>query len=271
MLGMEGKTEDSSFFSEKALQLAEKVYGEKHIETARTISKRLGTLYNNKEYATAEKYAFRAIEIFESNSDKSSKYASLLSTLTNVYIDQDKLDLAEEYVEKSKHLLVNIWGEDSFAVAVGPYIQYAHINIKKKDFEQALYYCDKSISIIEQFGGKDHIIMFAAMDAKVEAYLEMEQLDEALQAVDLSLENKLVAFGDEHVGVLTSISMKSTILFRQGFYEEAEKLLSENFEKCKTHLGVEHKLTQTSLQVLVNCYKHLGNTKMEQEYMGMIL
>lgn len=271
MLGMEGKTEDSSYFSERSLDIAEKIYGDKHLETAKIISNYMSTLYNNKEYAKAEKYAFKAIEIFESNSDKSSKYASLLSTLTHVYIAQDKLDLAEEYLEKCKSLLVNIWGEDSFAIAAGPYIQYAQINIKKKDFEQALYYCNKSISIFKRFGGKDHMIMFTAMDTIVEIYLEMEQLDEALQAIDKSLENKLQALGDEHLVVLTSILMKSTIFVRQGLYEEAEKLLSINFEKCKAQYGLEHKLTQASLQVLVNCYQQLGNTEMEDKFKEMIL
>ena len=251
LAGSEGKYENSLFFVEKAFHITENLYGSDHLETAKALSSLCMSYQVMQEYGKAEKYALKGLEIFEKNNVKNMKYASILSTLGDIYIAFEKYELAEEYLLRVQKVLKTIWGGDNFAI-IDPYLKLAQISLAKDDLSKAVEYCKISLDIIERFGGNDHMIKFAALDTMVDIYMKKESFDEALEIVNESLKNKINSFGENHISVITSKLMKATILASQEKFEEAKILGKENFEISNSILGTEHRLTQASRELLIS-------------------
>jgi hypothetical protein len=253
LLGIGARKKESTFFAEKSLELAEKIYGPQHLSTANAIAKYAGSLVATGDYDKAETYALKAFDIYDQASDTGSKFAVLLSTLGNIYIFRKQFEEAEPYIDRAQELLVSIWGKENFALAIGPYFQKAQILLGKEQYDEALELCQKSLSLIHRYGGQNHMINFTAQDTIVEIYMHQEKLDEALVEVEKSIRQKKQAFGANHRMVLLSEYYKALIVYRKGEVQKALKLAKEVYKKYESDRGSDHPLTLKVMELIEAC------------------
>ena len=251
-------------FAEKSFEMIEKEYGENHIETAKPLSTLIDSMINLQD-DRVERYILKAIALLSECEIRDMRFVSLLSTMIQISMLMEEYDQAEVFIRDEIELLETIWGGESFAL-VDPYVKFADLSKIKGDYEDAIEYCEKAIQIVERFGGKDHMSMFMPLDMIVEIYKEQKLFDQALEAVNISIASKIKSYGDHHIAVLSSKVLKAAFLFELEKPEEAEPILLNNFELCKTHLGLDHKLTQANLGMLLKCFDMLSKPEEQEKY-----
>jgi len=257
--------EDIVFFKEKSFQMIEKEYGENHIETAKPLSSLIDALIRLQDTEKFEKYSLKAFTLIGECEIRDMRFVSLLSTMFQISKLMEEYEQAEVFVREEIALLETIWGGENLAM-VDPYVKWAELLKTKGEFEDAITYCEKAIDIVERFGGSNHFSMFIPLDMIVEIYREQKMFDAALETVEFSIAAKIKSLGKNHLGVITSKVMKAGLLFELERIEEVEKILLENFEVSKKYLGLEHKLTQTNLSMLLKSFELLSKPKKQEKY-----
>ncbi|KAJ5369967.1 uncharacterized protein N7496_006059 [Penicillium cataractarum] len=78
------------------------------------------------------------------------------------------------------------------------------------------------------------------------------------EMAEKSRRQRMILFGDDHEDVVDSTAMLATAYWREGRWEEAEKLQVQVIEIRKTKLGEDHPDTLTSIANLASTYRDQG-------------
>ena len=205
--------------------------------------------YNNISYYYSEignyNLAIDASKKALTFSDKNqTDYGILTNNLALRYIEIDKYDEAENYLNIALSFDINKFGSYSENVA-SRYGNFGLLNIKKENYIVAIDYLKKALKIDKSlFGNEDDIIATRLINLS-EAYRNTNQIEDALICIFESRKIDITNYGDKHPMIAYSYNIEAHIYMQLEDFDKAILTIHKAIEINKLiQNGINDKLNR---------------------------
>ncbi|MDX1640679.1 MAG: serine/threonine-protein kinase [Balneolaceae bacterium] len=245
-----GDFDQSTELLDEALQKKRELYGDDHIEIAKTASILGEVLRWDGEFERSETLLREALDIHRRLiRDDHVEVAVNIDRLARTLEMRDKLDESEELYREALAMRERLSGENSDAVSAN-LNNLGWLLYQKGKLEEAEEYLRRSLQIKNRIMDSPHPAISSNLSnlsvvlrAKG-SYLEAEEFAE--QAV----EQEINLYGDDHPRVTTALNNQTLILLDLGRYSEAAENYRMILENNRRQLGENHLYVGFSLSGL---------------------
>jgi tetratricopeptide (TPR) repeat protein/CHAT domain-containing protein len=234
-----GKYAESVPFTVQAVELAPKVFGPDHLNTADILNSLGGTYNKLRQYKEAAGAYRRCLEIREMRLPKDhEKIADALNNLAFVIHHQGQVKEATAIYERSLAI------REATLPADHPDIALALNNLGGVYEEMGLYF--KALNVferslrIQETKGKEHPGVAYVASNLANVYVHLGRLEEAEAAARRALKIREKAFGPDHLEVAASLPVLAVVCDHLGRGKEAETLLRRCLAIRESRLGKDH-------------------------------
>lgn len=227
-------------YSEQALALAEKYYGEEHNEVARILIN-LGNVYYGLGKAKKSQLLYqRALDILiKHDGNKNCEVAKLLSKLGSVYYNLGDPIKARELSEEALPILKQEYGENHYEVARVLFnLGNAYHGLSKPSQAKELH--QKALPIFRKHYGEEHYEVARVLVGLGNAYYSLNQLTQARASYEQALQIKKKHYGEKHYEVARILSRLGSVYYKLGDAVLAKELTAEALPTLKKHYGEDH-------------------------------
>jgi len=248
-------------YFERALKIAETVYGPDHPEVAATVNN-LGSVLKDLGQLKEAKPAFeRALKIAETvYGPDHPKVATAVDNLGAVLKDLGQLKEAKAAHERALKIDETVYGPDHPEVAttvnnLGSVLQdLGQLEEAKAAFERAL-------KIDETVYGPDHPKVAATVNNLGLVLKDLGQLKEAKPAFERALKIDETVYGPDHPEVAATVNNLGAVLKDLGQLKEAKPAFERALKIAETVYGPDHPKVATAVDNLGAVLQDLGQLK----------
>jgi CHAT domain-containing protein/tetratricopeptide (TPR) repeat protein len=253
-----GEWEAAAVQYERALELAPRVFGTMHVNTAVTANN-LGLVYwRLGRYAQSEVLFLRGLRIRESLLGANHPdVADSLNNLAILYTEMGRYERAEPLYRRSLGIYEAKLGKDDLHVATS-LNELAILYAAMGRYAEAEPLYRRSLEIKEARLGKDHTDVADSLNNLAEMYRAMGRYAEAEPLYRRSLEIRQAKLGKDHPDVAFSLNNLAILYKDLGRYDEAEPLYRRSLEIKEAKLPRDHPTVADSLNNLAHLYADLG-------------
>lgn len=249
--------EEAISLAEKAVRLAESLYGPEHKETALSLSI-LGTVYHMQgQYGKAEPLFVRALAIRQKVlGPDSPPTITSLSKLAAVYVMQGQYAKAEPLLVRA--LKTSEAAKEPDDQTLPLLANLAALYHYQGQYGKAEPLLVRALAMSEKALGPDNPETAIILDDLAGVY---ERLGEYAKAQPLDVRALAIrerSLGPDHPDVSRSLANLASVFKLQGEYDKAEPLYTRALAIRETVLGPEHPDTAESLSNLAGLYSYRG-------------
>jgi tetratricopeptide (TPR) repeat protein len=245
ILQAKGDLDGAFKYTERALKIAEKVYGPDHSYVA-SLADNIGQILRDKgDLDGALKYTERALKIDEKVYGPDHRYVAIhADNIGQILRDKGDLDGALKYTERALKIDEKVYGPDHRYVAIHAN-NIGMILKDKRDLDGALKYTERALKIDEKVYGPDH--PYVARDANnIGAILQDKgDLDGALKYMERALRINEKVYGPDHPKVAIRANNIGLILKAKGNLDGALKYTERAYKILLKCYGSDNPLTKT--------------------------
>ncbi len=254
---MMGKSQDAlpRFF--KALELAQKEYGENH-PTVATSYEGIGNVYYRLgEYENMLEYYQKSLKIrLEVLGENHSDVAKSYNGIGAVYDCLKEYEKALEYFQKSLKINLQVLGENHRNVAQN-YNNIGSVYDSLKEYEKALKPYQKSLNIRLQLFDENHPDVATSYTNIGSAYNCLGDYRKALEHYQKALKIMLQVLGENHPDLAQSYNNIGLVYNSLGEYEKALEYYQKDLKILLQVLGENHPDVAGRYNGIGNVYKNL--------------
>jgi len=204
----------------------------------------LGSTYHNADrLGDARAIYTKVLEQELGALDEPLAAASTLADLALIALDENDLDAAEAYADRSMTLF-----EREGALESDPACLLRNtlgmIANDRGEPERTLELYEESLEISLRLRGPDHPTTVTTRSNVAGQFMSLGRQDEALPYLAQAVEDMRRIYGTANSGTITAMSNYGTVLLNVGRMDEAEALYVEAERLSAEHLGERHWLTQ---------------------------
>jgi tetratricopeptide (TPR) repeat protein len=242
----------------KALEINQKLFGEKHINTA-TSYHNMALLYEeNKEYQQAEQYYLKSLEIHQNiYGEKSLKTAIVCNNLANLYMIQREYKKAEKFYLKSLYITEELlgWKHPSTAISYNNLAElYQTIGLYQKAYK--LYQKDLNINL--ELLGEKHPDTAESYHNLAGFYWIQKKEKKAEKYYLKSSKIKEETLGKKHLSTIKTFNNLAVFYSSIQKFKEAYQIMQEVEHSYKQLLPESHPSLIQSQKNLVIIKKLMG-------------
>ncbi|MDR0944487.1 MAG: tetratricopeptide repeat protein [Ruminococcus sp.] len=250
----------------RAADVAEKIYGEEHHDTAKYYSNIAKVYVDLGNYDKAMEYYIKYLELCERFLGKEhSETATCYNNIGEVYKYKGNYKQALEYHIKALEIhekTIGMWHQDTAA-------NYNNLGVlydKKGDFDKALEYHFKALEVYKKVFGKDDPNAARSYNNIGIVYGEKGDSEKALEYQFMALEIRENVLSKDHMDIANSNHNIGMIYCNKGCYDKALEYGFKGLVICEKVLGKEHPLTATCYHNIGGYYRFKGDTDKSLEY-----
>jgi CHAT domain-containing protein/tetratricopeptide (TPR) repeat protein len=253
----QGNYRDAGREFEKALQIAERVYGPTDVRTARLCSN-LGYMYERQgRYTEAEPLLQRALRVLEAkHGENHLDVAEVLNNLAVLYRRQDRYDDAERLLKRSLKILESKRGANALAVATALNNLASLYEPRGRFMEMETLY-QRALRIHESHG-PERPAFAVSLNNMASLYARQGRFAEAEPLYRRALKILEEKHGPSHPDVAMALDNLAVLYSRQGSYAEAEPLHRRALTIREEKHGPDHPAVAVSLNNLATLYERQG-------------
>jgi tetratricopeptide (TPR) repeat protein len=227
----------------------------------------LGEIYHRlSDYPNAKRYLFRSYEVHSAMKDSTNEYLiNDLSKIALLYLDLEKLDLAEYFMNQCIEKTKQVSGDSSLNL-VHRYYTASSIQKKKNNFEKSLSYAEAAYNISLKEYGANHIWTAYRLNTigLTYAYFGMPEKAETYYKRGLKIKE------EHYPQYVKSITISQYNLadayLKQGKAEQAATIFQEVYEKEKDIYPERHPNLAFTLTRLGRSLMDSGNPEQAYPY-----
>ncbi|BBI18315.1 tetratricopeptide repeat protein [Neochlamydia sp. S13] len=267
----QGNLDKAIDYSNKALAITIKLFGEYHPGMAREYNT-LGLIYKEKgSLAQAEEYINKALAInLNFFGENRLSVAVNYHELGGIYQSQGNLGKAKEYVKKALTIDLKLFGENHPTVA-NHYNNLGQISQKQGKLDKAAKYSTKALAINLKRFGEYHCVVATCYNNLGMIYKEKGNLGEAEEYVKKALAIDLKLFGGNHPTVAIRYNNLGYIYQEQGNLDQAEKYSNQALAINLELFGKNYPSLATDYNNLGAIYRERGNLDKAEEHVKKAL
>jgi serine/threonine-protein kinase len=223
---------------EQALAARRQLFGEEHLDVARSLNELGVVLAQRGESAQAEKLFREALLVRQRLAPSSPDVAESLNDLANIMDEKGDVDGAERMYREA--LAIRRAGGKESAEVADVLGNLATLQYERSQYAEAEKLFREVLALERRLVGADHPDIAVAMN-NLAAVLQVEGHFDAAEALDrqtLALRRKTL--GAAHPDVATSLYNLGVLLVDRGQYAEAEGLVREAWEMDSKLHGPTH-------------------------------
>lgn len=234
----------------RALELYEKIHGNEHSDTLRTMTMLGEILNDSRKYNDAEEVHRNVLVLRERTlGGKDAFTLSTIRSLAGVLINLKKYNEAKEMLEQNVKSQAEIWGEEHEITLTDMralLVAYNCLGENKKAEALGVQVLEKHQKVL----GVGHPATWSIMINLATTYTRLKRLSEAGELQVQVLDACKLALGAEHPSVLSIMGRLAVTYRDSNRLSEAEKLQVHVVEKHEKLLGLGHADTWKSIQAL---------------------
>lgn len=255
----QGKYNDALNFAKKCLEISESEYGNRHINTALSLSI-LGMIYSELgSYSQAVAAHERCLGIYKANFSKSFRDISLiLSNLANAYSKMNEYQKAKVLYTESIDILNKNFGDNNIDVAI-VMSNLCDLNIMTNNYDEAIKLCNRSLEIKEKKLGKNDACLTYTLDSLAAVYTSIQDFGKAESLLKRSIDISTQTNGVKHPRTVFTKQRLADLLLESGNLSEAEKLYKNILSTKEEILGKDHPEISSCLNNLACIYIALND------------
>jgi serine/threonine-protein kinase len=278
LMGVIGRTYESLGLYDEALPLHERaltvnreIYGDDHVEVAKSMHDLASILRIKGEYAQAESLYIASLALKREHLPEND--ASTLGTLNATGLVREEQGDVQGGIAILREALAasqDLEGEDLETKAVimsnlGSFL------IRSGEYEEAEQLLRESIALRRELQGDDHPGVGITMSHLARAVNRQGRFDEAEAIHREQLEWGRRVLGDDHPNITTWMNNLATVLKEKGEYAEAEMIQRQVLERYRAKFGDEHPLIGMSYNNLANLRHDQGDFEEAEYYHNLSL
>ncbi|WP_039384016.1 tetratricopeptide repeat protein [Neochlamydia sp. TUME1] len=267
----QGKLDKAVEYSNKAISIYLKLFGENHPKVATTCNN-LGAIYQHQgNLKQAAEYAKKALAIDLKFFGES--YPTLAIRYTNlgqIYQNQGDLEQAAEYTKKALAIDLKLFGENHETTA-RDYNNLGGINQNQGNLKQAAKYVKKALAIDLKLFGENHLVVANDYNNLGQIYQNQGDLEQAAEYAKKALAIDLKLFGENHPAVARDYSNLGTIYLSDIDLKQAFKYVKKALAIDLELFGENHSGVATNYNNLGMIYKKQGDLELAAEYVKKAL
>jgi tetratricopeptide (TPR) repeat protein len=252
------KIEELDFY-QQALSIRKKIFGDKHRDTAASLS-HIGSVYRDLGLLQeALEFNQQALEINqELFGDKHPTTAASLNNLGSVYKDLGQLQEALKFNQQAFEINQELFG-DKHPTTATSLNNLGSVYKELGQLQEALNLYQKDLDISKEVLGDKHPDTATSLNNLGTVYQDLGQFREALKFSQQAFSIRQELFGDKHPTTATSLNNLGSVYKELGQLQEALKFNQQAFEIKQELFGDKHPTTATSLNNLGSVYFRLNN------------
>lgn len=241
-----GQYRDATELLRGALEIRERLLGEKHPDTATVYNNLANAYYDMGDYAQAQEFYQKALDIEEKTLGLEHPYtAATFNNLGLVYADVGDYTRALEFHRKALDIREKVFGAEHPETAA-TYNNLANVFADVGDYAQALAYYQKALDIEEKTLGPKHPNTAASYTNLGNVYADLGDYTRALENCQKALDIREEALGTEHPETAETYNNLATVYADMGDYARALEYSKKALDIWERTLGPEHPSTLTA-------------------------
>ncbi|MBD2327997.1 CHAT domain-containing tetratricopeptide repeat protein [Alkalinema sp. FACHB-956] len=257
-LRSEGKYQTGVPLAEKALQIRQRILGDRHPAVATSLNNLAGLYQSQGRYDKAEPLYLQALELLKSLlGDRHPAVATSLNNLAALYRNQGRYDKAEPLYLQAFELRKSLLGEHHPDVA-SSLNNLAGLYDRQGRYDKAEPLYIQALELFKSLLGERHPAVATSLNNLAALYDSQGRYDKAEPLYIQALELSKSLLGDRHPDVANSLNNLAALYKSQGRYDKAEPLYVQALELFKSLLGERHPSVATSLNNLAALYQSQG-------------
>jgi CHAT domain-containing protein/Tfp pilus assembly protein PilF len=254
----QGKYAEAARALQKAVDLADRVFGADHPSTARLANNLAAQYRLLGEFTKAEPLFRRALRIFESKLGKDHlEVGNCLNNLAAVYYNQDKFAKSEALYLRSLRIWESKLGDDHPTLAAGLH-NLATLYRAQGNYAKAEPLIRRSLKIRQAKLPKDHLDVAQSPQSLAALYFHQSQYPKAQALLERSLKIFESRLGQDHPRVAKFLNNLAVLYRVQGQYAKAEPLLRRSLKIQESRLAHDHPDIALTLSNLAQLYAAQG-------------
>ena len=254
----QGKYQEAIPLAEKAIELAKRVYGPEHPNTATSLNN-LAELYDYMgEHAKAEPLLQEALRIRQKVLGSEHPDTALsLNNLAALYQDMGAYAKAEPLDQEALRIRQKVLGSEHPDTAISLY-NLGSLYQSMGEYAKAEPLDQEALQIFQKVLGPEHSYTASSRNNLAGLYWAMGEYAKAEPLYQEALRIRQKVLGPEHPDTAVSLNNLALLYKLMGEYAKAEPLDQEALRICQKVLGPEHPKTATSLNNLAALYESMG-------------
>jgi len=215
-----GKYRESLFYGEYSFKICQLLYGEEHIEVARSLNN-LGRAWSCLgEHYKAIAYYKQAFTVQQAVSKETAtaNMANILNNLGNTWLDLGNFIEGRECFEKALSAQSAVYGENTYNTAIADTLNnLGNLHAAAGNVHKALDYFERVLAMYRVLYGMEyHPAVLATLNNLGNAYAALGELDRGLAYYENALSFSLKIYGSEiNITVARTLSNLGTIYLQQ--------------------------------------------------------
>jgi CHAT domain-containing protein/Tfp pilus assembly protein PilF len=253
-----GKYDEAIDRAQRALDAAEKARGPDDPYVA-DLDIRLALLLRSKgDLAKARPLAERALNISQRQlGAEDLQTADALNTLGLLYHSAQDNAKAEQCLEQALEITEKTLGPEHPSV-IGLLMSLALQHEDRRDFARAVPELQRGLAIANKTLAPDAALSMMVLHDLGDAYLYLEELDNAERITRQAFERLAQKYGPDHPNLSNPLQNLGIIARQRGHYSEALELFERAHRIRETTLGPQHPYTAAVLINIGNVHKDVG-------------
>ena len=250
-----GQYRDAAELLRAALEIRERLLGEKHPDTAGTYNN-LGTVYYNMgDYDRALEFYQIALDIKKKTlGPEHPNTARTYNNLAVAYKDTGDYDRALEFHQKALDIEEKVLGP-KHPDTVMTYNNLGAIYVHMRGYDRALEFHQKALDIEEKVLGPNHPDTARTYNNLGVIYAHMRDYTQALELNQKALAIQEKVLGPEHPDTATTYNNLAGIYFKMGDYAPALAYIKKALNVWEKTLGPDHSDTLLAKKNLDRLYR----------------
>jgi len=257
-LTKQGKYQEAIPVAEKAVDIARRLRGPEHRDTATTLNN-LASLYDDLgEYAKAEPLYQEALRIHQKVLGPEHLDTVInLNNLASLYDSMGEYAKAEPLYQEALRIRQKVLGSEHPSTATS-LNNLASLYWKMGAYAKAEPLCQEALRIRQKVLGPEHLDTATSLNNLASLYDDMGEYAKAEPLYQEALRIHQKVLGPEHPSTATSLNNLALLYWEMGEHARAEPLYQEALRIRQKVLGPEHPSTATTLNNLALLYKEMG-------------
>jgi tetratricopeptide (TPR) repeat protein len=258
----QGRYQEAIPIAERAVEVAKRVWGPEHPETADALNS-LGLVFEKiGEHAKAEPLFQEALRIWQKRPEH-PRTAKSLSKLASAYRDMHEYAKAEPLFQEALRICQKVLGSEHPGTAKS-LNNLAELYQAMDEYAKAEPLLQEALRIRQKVFGPEDLLTAQSLSNLGRLYREMGEYPKAEQLLQEALQVRQKVLGPENLLTAQSLNNLAWLYQPMGKYAKAEPLLQEALQVRQKVLGPENPLTAQSLNNLAWLYQPMGEyTKAE--------
>jgi tetratricopeptide (TPR) repeat protein len=252
-------------FAQAMLKKGEIELDQNDTSFAKILFKLADVYYFLADFENAENYLKRAIAIQKIKIPESIVYSTSLSRLGVIYLQQFRLDEAEEQLQSAKKIIENAKGKENVSYA-GSLANLGMLYFDKQDLIYGKKLLSESVAIFEKIEETKHPFYLNALSNFGILLLESGEFETAEIIYKKTIQLRKDIQGEQHPYYSTALHNLGLVYFYQNIYGKAEKYLSEALVLRRNVLGEGHPAYAHTIESLGNLSMDIGDFANAEKY-----